>query len=95
MKLISKEMAKHLAEYHDAKKVSIEQELESGLEKYYKSPGGGAKMAYAPTRIFLPAAKYKEYAKYCAGRGFSRERDSFHDIPVFSTNDKVITYCTD
>ncbi len=87
---------------------SIEQELESGLEKgrgvyYVKFDKRGYMYPYLSripcTRIFLPAAKYEEYkvifAKECISDVDLELPIEFHDIPVFSTNDKVITYCTD
>ena len=94
MKLISKEMAKHLAEYHDAKKVSIEQELESGLVWWITHDGKGCNLHTVCTCIFLPVAKYEEWQRSLSLQP-NQTCDFFYNIPVFSTNDTEITYCTD
>ena len=82
-------------------KPTIEQELEAGLVKFNSNSnrrGGNC------TRIYLPAEKYEEFEKRCVmpesiddGCDYWPNTDSctFHDIPVISTNESEIHYCTD
>ncbi len=77
---------------------SIEQELESGLEHIGSYWHWHTKDKRRPVkRIFLPAAKYEEFAK---SRPTPEPADShlvytFHNIPVFSYSGETIVYCTD
>ena len=91
----SKEMAKHLAEYHDVRisAPSIGQKLESGL--FFSADGIWCSRATEDkcTRIFLPAAKYDEFI---IGQDLAvRLSPTFHDIPVFSYSGDEIIFCTD
>ncbi len=82
-----KDMSDTNAETCTAFEPSIEQELESGLKECEYSGEGNCCVC---TRIFLPAAKYREYIG-------DRENYTpfFQKIPVFSYSGDEIIYCTD
>ncbi len=77
---------------------TIAQELEHGLTKTGQLHDGVGN--YKPcTRIFLPAAKWKEFLRHndydVNYIEFSEELDTptFHDIPVYSYSGDEIIYC--